>query len=80
MAGENVLSVELATFDSNKDRLLVESNGKFALVIGNEIVGTFVSDRDALDEGYRRVGNKPFLVKRVVQFENPVVLPVSMLR
>jgi hypothetical protein len=79
MTESNVLSVELDTFSANKDRLLAESNGKFALVIGTEIAGTFVSERDALDEGYRRVGNKPFLVKKIVQFDNPVALPVSLM-
>jgi hypothetical protein len=78
MAENSVLATELATFNANKDRLLAESNGKFALVIEAEIVGTYVSERDALDEGYRRIGNKPFLVKRIVEFDNPVALPVSM--
>ena len=79
MAENNVLSVEIETFNANKDRLLAEATGKFALVIGKEIAGTFVSERDALNEGYKRVGNHPFLVKKIVQFENPVALPVSLL-
>ncbi len=47
-------------------------------MIGAEIVGTYVSERDALDEGYRRVGNSPFFVKKIVEFDNPVALPVSL--
>ncbi|HVA70545.1 MAG TPA: hypothetical protein VNF08_04390 [Acidimicrobiales bacterium] len=78
MAVNNVLSAETATFNANKDRLLAEANGKYALVIGDEVVGTYVSERDALNEGYKRIGNKPFLVKKIVQFDSPVALPVSL--
>jgi len=78
MSENNVLSDEIETFNANKDHLLVEASGKYALVIGSEVVGTYVSERDALTEGYKRVGNKPFLVKKIIQFDNPVALPVSL--
>jgi hypothetical protein len=68
MTDLNLLKTEIETFAKSKNSLLAESKGKFVLIKGQNIVGTFVSYEDALSEGYKQFGNKPFLVKEI----NPV--------
>lgn len=42
------------------------------LIHRKRILGTFGSQRDAIDQGYRTVGLVPFLVKQVIEVETPV--------
>ena len=59
------LEKELATYESKKAELESEA-GKFVLIHGDEIVGTFDSYADAIQEGYQQYGvREPFLVKRI---------------
>lgn len=48
---------------------LAASEGKFALIFGEELKGTFETYADALAAGYRVAGLKPFLVKRIATNE-----------
>lgn len=41
--------------------------GKFAVIAGDTLLGTFDSYEDALKIGYQQCGLEPFLVKRVCQ-------------
>jgi hypothetical protein len=66
---ESVLSTELATFAGMKSELLANSRGKYALIRGQELAGTYDTEGDAISEGYRRFGNVPFLVKEIVEVE-----------
>jgi hypothetical protein len=68
----NLFEKELATFEATKDRLLTEAGGHYVLIRGDEIVGTYESYNDAVDEGYRHFGNVPFLVKQIVPVEIPL--------
>lgn len=70
MAG--VLAKELETFESHRDELLGNSANKYVLIQGSEIMGTYESESDAINEGYRKCGNVPFLVKHVVPSERPL--------
>lgn len=65
------LARELETFEANRARLLGESLRKYVLIHGEELVGTYDTESDAIAEGYRRFGNVPFLVKRVTPVEEP---------
>jgi hypothetical protein len=60
---------ELETYEDAKEKLLAESKGKFVLIKGSEIIGVYTSQEDALAEGYKRFGNKEFLVKEVIEVE-----------
>lgn len=64
------LEQELKTFEENKEKLLAEKKGRFVLIKGDQIVSDFVSYEDALSDGYKRFGNKEFLVKQVVETES----------
>jgi hypothetical protein len=58
------LEVELATYNELLPSLL-KDEGKFALIIGKELVGIYGTYEDALKVGYDRAALKPFLVKKI---------------
>jgi len=65
------LKDELRTFESRRDELLGTSLGKWVLIHDGELAGAFESQADAINIGYQRFGNVPFLVKQVVPVEVP---------
>ena len=73
------LATELQTFEANRERLLGEAPGKYALVSGERVVATYDTEADAVNDGYRQFGNAPFLVRvvrpvdEVANFFSPVV-------
>ncbi len=60
----SALEKELETYESLLPTLKADE-GKFALIHGAVLLGTFDSYEDALNIGYERCGLKPFLVKRI---------------
>lgn len=62
------LEKELATFQRELPNLLAEE-GKFVVVSGDEVMGTYTSYEDALKIGYEKCGLKPFLVKKIQAIE-----------
>lgn len=65
------LEKELRTYESNRERLIGASNGKFVLIRGSEVEDVFDSQLDAIRRGYERFGNVPFLVKQILEVESP---------
>lgn len=65
------LKDELRTFESRRDELLGTSLGRWVLIHGGDLVGAFETQADAINIGYQRFGNVPFLVKQVVPVEVP---------
>jgi len=63
------LEQELKTYEKEKEKLLSEAKGKFALIKRDKIIGIYVSQEDALAEGYKRFGNEEFLVKEITEIE-----------
>lgn len=72
MPSDEILSTELATFERRRTELIGAAQGRYALIKGEEVVGTYESESDAIAEGYRRFGNVPFLVKHLVSAERPL--------
>jgi hypothetical protein len=70
--GVDLLREELATYEAHRFELLGSARNRWVLIRGREILGTFESQRDAIDQGYRVVGPVPFLVRQVVEVEVPV--------
>lgn len=61
------LEQELKTFEAERERLMATSTGKFALVVGDKVQGTYTTYAEALAAGYAAVGvDTPFLVKQVL--------------
>lgn len=77
------LETELATYKTKLPELK-NSEGKFVLIHGTDIVDTFTSYEDAIKEGYSRFKLEPFLVKQIqaieqVQFISRFVDPCGAL-
>jgi hypothetical protein len=62
------LEKELATY-KNKLPELKESEGKFVLIHGDQIVDVYTSYEDAIKEGYAKFKLEPFLVKQIHSVE-----------
>ena len=58
------LEKELETYRQKLPAMLLEE-GKFALIHGDQVVGTFDTYADALGEGYKLFKLDPFLVKQI---------------
>src|SRR5262245_19961648 len=68
----DVLSKELETFKKLMDSLLVDAEGKYALIHKDVLHGTYAYEYDAIQIGYKQFGNVPFLVKKISAVETPV--------
>jgi len=67
------LQTELKFFEQHRLELFRENPGKYALVKGTQLLGTFESELDAVGAGFRTIGNEPFLVKQIVEADVPLV-------
>jgi hypothetical protein len=63
--------LELATYKTKLPELL-EHEGQFALLHGEEVVDFFDTYGDALKAGYKRFQLDPFLIKQVARVEQPL--------
>ena len=66
-----LLEEELKTYDTHRDELIGKAEGKFVLIRGGAVLGTYDSKMDAIRQGYQQFGNVPFLVKQVLRVETP---------
>ena len=63
-----LLEKELRTYAEKLPELLAEQ-GRFVLISGEDMLGTFAAYEDALAAGYEKCGVRPFLVKRISAVE-----------
>ena len=56
---------ELRVFQQNESELLASHPGKYVLISGQRVIGTYDKQYDAISEAYTRFGNVPFFIKRV---------------
>ncbi len=63
---------ERAAYERLKPELLARAEGKYVVLVGEEIEGPVDSFGDALRAGYRRFGHGPLYIKQVQAVE-PVV-------
>ena len=63
-----LLEKELRTYAEKLPELLAEQ-GRFVLISGEDVLGTFAAYEDALAAGYEKCGVRPFLVKRISAVE-----------
>lgn len=61
------LAKEVATYERELARLEQASLGKFVLISGDEVAGVFDTFSAAADEGLRKFGETPFLVREIGQ-------------
>lgn len=68
-----ILEPELATFRRELSRLLADGHaGRYVLIFGNEVVGTWDTFDEAAEAGYLRSLSTPFLVKQIAEREEPL--------
>lgn len=63
------LEAEIRYFEAHKQELLKHHEGKFALVVGESLLGVFDSDEEAYKAGLTQVGNRPMLIKQILRAE-----------
>ena len=68
------LEKELETFERLKPELLLRESGKYAVILGDELLGTYDTLDDALQAGYAKYKLAQFMVKRVDPFERAMVI------
>ena len=66
------LEAELHYFYEHRAEFLERAPGKFVLIKGDSLVGTFESEASAIRHGYQTLGNVPFLVKQVTEVDIPL--------
>lgn len=74
-----VLRKELEHFDRIKNDLLKTDKGKFALIKGERIIGTFNRESDAYKKGIELYGIEPFLIKCISESEPVQRIPALTL-
>jgi hypothetical protein len=62
------LEKELETYKLRLPELM-SHQGKFVLIKGDRVVGTYTSYEDAIKEGYNEFKLEPFLVKQISPLE-----------
>lgn len=75
----DMLSTELKVYEASLQTLLGTAEGKFVLIHGDEIAGTFDNQMDAIAAGYAKFGNVPFLVKQVLKVDVPISFVSNLL-
>ena len=73
------LETERKFFAQNRDQWRAAHPGKFVLVKGDRLIGTFNRPEDAIAEGARLFGTESFLVRSVDQSEEELYIPALAL-
>ena len=68
-----MLEKEYQYFLKHKDVLLKEHEGKFIVIIGNEVVGSYSSREEALKEASSKHDVGTFLIQKVSRGEDDVI-------
>lgn len=71
------LETELSFFESVKTNLLDHHEGKYALIIGEKVLGTFDTCEVAYKEGVEKRGNVPMLIKLISSKDPIKTVPAS---
>ena len=74
------LDLELRTFEARRVELLGRAAEKFVIIKGDQLIGIFENQMEALKRGYERCGNQPFLVKQVLDVDIPQNYQFAMSR
>ena len=75
-----MLESEIKYFESQREKLLATDANKFVLIKDETIIGIFESEATAYSEGLNKIGNEPFLIKKISgPEEDTVSLPAVVL-
>ena len=74
-----MLKEEIRIFNDHLSEWLKSHTGKFVLIKGEEVIGFYNTDIEALSEGARLFGLEPFLVRPVIPVQEEVEIPAMMI-
>ena len=70
----NILSQETRTYKDNLQSLLETARGRFVLIHKHEILDVFEGEHAAIQAGYQKLGNVPFLVKEILEEDRVAII------
>lgn len=76
---ESTLREELEFFSEALPQLLESAPSKFALIKGRNLIGTYDTDIDAINEGAKRYGVSGFLVREILPQQEEIKIPALAL-
>ena len=75
-----MLDTEIKYFESQREKLQAKHKDKFVLIKGEVVIGIYDSEVAAYREGLNKIGNEPFLIKKISgPEEDTVYLPAVVL-
>ena len=66
---QKYLEREMRYFNTIRHEFLGRARGEYVLIKDDVLIGTWRSKIDAINSGYERFGNTPFLVKKILEFD-----------
>ncbi len=66
-----VLEREEATYRAKLPELLANDAGRYVLIHGEDVIGTYETQDEAMQEGYERWLFEAFMVKQIVAVDKP---------
>jgi hypothetical protein len=70
-----MLRAELRFYEEHRASLLVDNRGRFALIVGDALIGTFSSLDLAYSEGVTKFGNVPMLIRQILPVDPAYKVP-----
>jgi hypothetical protein len=67
-----ILDREMAVYRAKLPELLEKDAGRYVLIHGDDVIGIWDTQAQAIDEGYERWLFEAFLVKKIVANEQPI--------
>lgn len=67
-----MLEQEANFFDAKVSELVKTDLGKFVLIKGEQVYGTFEAVVDALKTGYEKFKDQPFFVRQILPTQQPL--------
>lgn len=75
MSAPRALAGELEFFEAHRQEFLQQHRGKYALIKDDECIGFFDDDITAFEEGVKRFGQAPFLIRQVLDTNRVELTP-----
>jgi hypothetical protein len=73
------LEKELKFYKSQYKELLSHYENQFVLIKGDKLLGFFTTDLEAYQAGLEKLGNQPFLIKKVIKGDDIERVPALIL-
>ena len=67
-----MLISENKTYQNILPELSKTDLGKFVLIKESELIGVYPTKKEALDEGYDKFNDEPFLVREILKVKEPM--------